>query len=107
MLEAVGNDPGVVNPGFLAELFRGVVFADDDGEVTGGVEKDLVSADAVDRFEGDWFAVTGQFRKSLLFTDAVGIPCHDRTLLRGRRIAPLVGGTSVNLGTTACWRTFL
>jgi hypothetical protein len=72
------------------------VFAYDDGEVTGGIKKYLISADAVDGFHGNRLAVTGQFRKSLLLTDAVGIPCHDRTLLRGRRSAPLVGETSVN-----------
>jgi len=106
MLEAIGDDPGMIDARFLAELFGGVVFADDNGKVTGGVEKNLIAADSVDGFEGDWFAVTGQFRKCLLFTDAVGIPCHNRTLLRERRLAPLVGGTSVNSGTTACWRTW-
>ena len=84
-MEAVGNDPGVVHAGFLAELLCGVVFADDDGEVTGRIKKNLIAAYAVDGFEWNRFAVTGQFRESLLFTDAVGIPCHDRTLLRERR----------------------
>ena len=83
-MEAVSNDPGVVDAGFLAELFGGVVFADDDGEVAGGIKENLVSAYAVNGFQWDWFAVTGQFRKSLLLTDAVGIPCHNGTLLRGR-----------------------
>jgi hypothetical protein len=35
------------------------VFADDNGEVAGGVEEDLVTADAGDGFEGNWFAMAG------------------------------------------------
>jgi hypothetical protein len=49
----------VVDAGLLIQVVRGVVFADHDGEVAGGVEEDLVAADADDGFEGDWFAVAG------------------------------------------------
>ena len=63
VLKAVGDDPGVVDAGFLVEGFRGVVLADDDGEVAGGVEEDLVAADTEDGFQRDRFAMTGQFRK--------------------------------------------
>ena len=59
MLETVGNNAGVVDAGLLIQVVRGVVFADHDGEVAGGIKEDLVSADADDGFEGDWFAVAG------------------------------------------------
>ncbi len=59
VLETVGDDPGVVHAGFLVEGFRGVVFADDDGEVAGGVEEDLVAADSEDGFQRNRFAMTG------------------------------------------------
>jgi len=36
VLETVGDDPRVIHAGFLIEGLRGVVFADDDREVTGG-----------------------------------------------------------------------
>jgi hypothetical protein len=84
MLEAVGNDPGMVHAGFLAEGLRGVMFADDDGQVTGGIEENLITADPEYRFHGNGFAVAGDFRKGLFFTDAVGIPRHTRHSVRGR-----------------------
>jgi hypothetical protein len=59
VLKAVGDDAGVVDAGLLIEVIRGVVFADDDGEVAGGVEKYLVAADADDGFEGNWFTMAG------------------------------------------------
>jgi len=80
VLETIGDYPGVVHARFLIEIFRWVMFADDDGEVAGGVKKYLISANAEDSFHWNGFAMTGQFRKSLLFTNAVGIPCHDGTL---------------------------
>ena len=58
MLETVGNNAGVIDAGLLIQVVRGVVFADDDGEVAGGVKEDLVAADADDGFEGNWFAMT-------------------------------------------------
>jgi hypothetical protein len=36
MLEAVGDDPGVVHAGFLVQGFRGVVFADDTARSLAG-----------------------------------------------------------------------
>ena len=91
MLETIGNDPGVVYAGFLIELFCGVMFANDDGQVACRIKKNLVAAYAVNGFKWDWFAVTGQFRKSLLLTDAVGIPCHMEALrMRTLVSAPLV-----------------
>ena len=39
VLEAVGDHPGVVHAGFLVEGFLGVVFADDDSKVAGGVNE--------------------------------------------------------------------
>jgi hypothetical protein len=46
VLEAVGDDACMVHAGLLVEGFRGVVFADDDGEVAGRVKEYLVAADA-------------------------------------------------------------
>jgi hypothetical protein len=63
MLEAVGDDPCVLHAGFLVQGLRGVVFANDDGEVTGGVKKYLVAAYSEDRFHRNRFAMTGNFRK--------------------------------------------
>jgi hypothetical protein len=80
MLEAVGDDPGMIDAGFLVEGFRRIVFADDNSEVTSGVKEDLVATYSEGRFHRNRFAMTGQLRKSLFFTDAVGIPCHDETL---------------------------
>ena len=80
VLKTVGDDPGVIDAGLLVQGFSGVVFADDDGQVTGGIKKNLVAADSEDRFQRNGFAMTGQFRKCLFFTDAVGVPCHDETL---------------------------
>jgi hypothetical protein len=37
MLETVADDPGVIDAGFLVEGLGRVVFADDDGEVAGGI----------------------------------------------------------------------
>ena len=44
MLEAVRDDPCMVHAGFLVEGFCRVVLAYDDGEVAGGVKKNLISA---------------------------------------------------------------
>ena len=76
MLEAVGNDAGVLDAGLLIHGFKGIVFADNYGEVARGIEKDLIAADSMDGFERDWLAMSGQFRKGLLLTNTVGIPCH-------------------------------
>jgi hypothetical protein len=74
VLKTIGDDAGVVNSGFLVEDFSGVVFADNDGKIAGGIKKNLVSTDSQDGFHGNRFAMAGQFRKSLFFTDTVGIP---------------------------------
>ena len=48
MLKAVRDDPGVIYAGLLVEGFQGVVLADDDCEVTGGIKKYLVAANSED-----------------------------------------------------------
>ena len=63
MLEAVGDDPGVVHAGSLVQGFRGVVFADNNGQVAGGIKKDLIAAHSEDGFHRNRFAMTGQFGK--------------------------------------------
>jgi hypothetical protein len=42
-LEAVANYACVVSGGLLIEIFLGIVFGDDDCEITGWVEEDLVA----------------------------------------------------------------
>jgi hypothetical protein len=59
MLEAIGDNPGVIDASLLVEGFGWVMFTYDDGEVTGGVEEDLVSTDSRYGFEWDWFAMAG------------------------------------------------
>ena len=44
MLEAVRDDPGVVNAGLLIESFQGVVLTDDNCKVACGIEEYLVAA---------------------------------------------------------------
>jgi len=80
MLEAICDDPGMIDASLLVEGFARVVLAYDDGEVTGGIEENLVAADSKDRFKRNRLTMTGQFRESLFFTNAVGVPCHDKTL---------------------------
>ena len=70
----------MIHAGLLVEGFSGVVFADDDGQGAGGIKENLVAADSEDRFDRNGFAMMGQFRKCLFFTDAVGVPCHDELL---------------------------
>jgi hypothetical protein len=48
VLETVCDYSRVVNAGFLVEDLCGVVFAYHDGEVAGGIKKNLVSADSDD-----------------------------------------------------------
>ncbi len=74
--EAVGNDLGVVDGRFLDEGLFGIVFADDDSQVTCGIEENLISCDARHGLKRYWFAVTEKIGKSLLFTYAIGIPRH-------------------------------
>jgi hypothetical protein len=101
VLETVGDDPRVIHAGFLIEGLRGVVFADDDREVTGGIKENLIAAYSEDRLHRNWLAMTCYFWKSLFFTDAVGIPCHD-DILRLRALVSAAGWWSLmNLGTTA------
>jgi hypothetical protein len=40
--EAVAYDAGVVFGGLMIEIFLGIVFGDDDREITGWIEEDLV-----------------------------------------------------------------
>ena len=47
VFEAVSDDASMIHTGFLIEGFCGIVFADDNGEVTGWVKEDLVSADTM------------------------------------------------------------
>jgi hypothetical protein len=63
MLKAVSDNSRVIYAGLLIQWFLRVVFADDDGEVAGWVQKNLVAAYSVDGLQWDWFAMTGQFRK--------------------------------------------
>jgi len=48
MLKAVGDHPSVINAGLLVEDFLGVVLAYDDGEVTGWIEENLITANTKD-----------------------------------------------------------
>jgi len=67
MLEAVCDDPGMVYARFLVQYVRGVMFADDDRQVAGGIEKDLISANAAQCFERNGLAMTGQLKEKLVF----------------------------------------
>jgi len=58
MLEAAGHHPRVIDAGSLVESFMGVVFADNDGKVTGGIKKNLAAADSADRLHRNGFAMT-------------------------------------------------
>jgi hypothetical protein len=46
-LKAISDDPGMIHARFLVESFARVVLADDNGQVTGWVKENLISADAV------------------------------------------------------------
>ncbi len=59
MFEAIGDYPCVIDPGLLIEGFFWVLFADYDGEVTGGVEEDLITTDSKYGFQWDGFAMAG------------------------------------------------
>ncbi len=59
MLKAVRDHPRVVHAGFLAKSFCGVVLADDDGQVAGGIQKYLVAADSENGFHRNRFSMTG------------------------------------------------
>jgi len=59
VLEAVGDDPGVVDPGFLVEVLCWIVFAYDHGKVAGRIQENLISAYSNDGFQWNWFAMTG------------------------------------------------
>jgi hypothetical protein len=48
MFEAVSDDACMIHTGLLIKGFFGIVFADDNGEITGWVEEDLISAYSVD-----------------------------------------------------------
>ena len=59
MLEAVSDDPGVIDARLLCECFLLVVLADDNGEVAGGIEENLVTTYAENGFQRNGFAMTG------------------------------------------------
>ena len=59
VFEAVSDDSCVVHTRFLIQGFCGIVFADDNGKVTGWVEENLISAYAVYGLERNWFSVAG------------------------------------------------
>jgi len=59
VLKAIRDDASVVDAGLLIERFQGIMFADDDCEITGGVEEDLIAADSMNGFEGNRLAMTG------------------------------------------------
>jgi hypothetical protein len=59
LFEAVSNNPCVIDSGLMVESVCRIVFANDDGEVTGGVEEDLVATDSKYGFEWDRFAMAG------------------------------------------------
>jgi hypothetical protein len=59
VFEAVSDDPGVIDAGLLIESFGGIVLADDDCQITCGVEEDLVATDSKYGFKWDWFAMAG------------------------------------------------
>ena len=101
VLKAVGNHTRVIHAAFLVEGFLGVVLADNDNKVVGGINKNLVAADSEDRFHRGGFAMTGRFRKCLFFTDTVGIPCHDETLRLRALESATRWGRSVNVGNNA------
>jgi hypothetical protein len=44
VFEAVSDDASMIHTGFLIQGFCGIVFADDNGKVTGWVEENLISA---------------------------------------------------------------
>jgi hypothetical protein len=79
-LEAVSDNFTVVDGGFLDKRLAGVVFTDNNSEITGGIEENLISGDAGHGFERYGFAVTEKIGKSLFFAYAVGIPRHRRSL---------------------------
>ena len=101
MLETVADDPGVIDAGFLVEGLGRVVFADDDGEVAGGIKEDLIAAYSEDGFHRNRLTMTSQFRECLFFTDAVGVPCHDDILRLRAPVGAAGWWSSLNLGTTA------
>jgi hypothetical protein len=59
VLKAVRDDPGVVNAGLLIQGFLGIVLTHNDSQIAGGIEEDLVSADAKDGFQWYRFAMPG------------------------------------------------
>jgi hypothetical protein len=59
MSKAVSDDTSMIHTRFLIQGFCGIVFADDNGKITGWVKENLVSAHSVDCFKRNWFSVTG------------------------------------------------
>lgn len=88
MLEAVGNHACMIDSRFLTEAFCRIVLADNNGEITCRVKENLIAADPVNLLKGNWFAMPSQLWKCLLFTYAVGIPCHKGNTPRGLNISP-------------------
>jgi hypothetical protein len=48
MLKAIRDHSRVVNARFLVQGFLRIVLADNDGEIAGGIKKNLISADSKD-----------------------------------------------------------
>jgi len=59
MFETISDHPGVVDSGFLIERFGWIVLTDDNGQVTGGIEENLISADTKYGFERNGFPMAG------------------------------------------------
>ena len=59
LFEAVGDNSCVIDTGFLIHGICWVMFADDDCQVTGGVEKDLIATNSKYGFKWNWFAMAG------------------------------------------------
>jgi hypothetical protein len=47
VLKAIGNDPCMVHARFLVQVFYWIVLADDNGQLTGGIQEDLISTHAM------------------------------------------------------------
>ncbi len=103
MLETVCYHSCMIYSRPLIEGFCRIVLADNDSEVTCRVKENLITTDPVNLFKRNWFAMPGQLWKCLLFTYAVGIPCHIRNTPRGHgfRRADLNCGNKLHTAHTA------
>lgn len=78
VLKAVGDHACMVFGGLLIHALGvfGVVLRHDNGQITGREEEGLVAEESGDSGEWGGPAVPAKFRKSLPFSDAVGVPRH-------------------------------